>query len=221
MENCPAKSALLQVISPELLSNLKSRHCTRHFASGEKRTFPGSATPIFACHQHQLLGVQGTMATGTVALEPPKGKLQCPPRSRSRMDRVFGNHAVLGYPAFSTASEVGRNICGAQPLIERDHMIQQVAPPLPTQRSASPQGRRNPGRTGSRPSLGVAHGTRAVSRLGECGHQDSEARPRGRPNERPMPMPSELHQVPKWIPQETDASRVQQCPGLCATSASG
>lgn len=32
------------------------------------------------------------MATGTVALEPPKGKLQRPHRSRSRMDRVFGNH---------------------------------------------------------------------------------------------------------------------------------
>lgn len=62
-------------------------------------------------------------------------------------------------------------------------------------------------------SLRVAHGTQAVSRLGECGHQDSEARPRGRPNERPMPMPSESHQVSEWVRQETDASRVQQCPG--------
>src|SRR5215469_14680958 len=61
-------------------------------------------------------------------------------------------------------------------------------------------------------SLRVAHGTQAVSRLGECGHQDSEARPRRRPNERPMPMPSESHQVSEWVPQETDASRVQQCP---------
>src|SRR5205807_7393126 len=61
-------------------------------------------------------------------------------------------------------------------------------------------------------SLRVAHGTLAVSRLGECGHQDSEARPRGRPNERPMPMPSESHQVSEWVRQETDVSRVQPCP---------
>jgi len=60
--------------------------------------------------------------------------------------------------------------------------------------------------------LRVAPGTQAVSRLGECDHQDSEARPRERPNERPMPMPSESHQVSEWVPQETDASRVQQCP---------
>jgi hypothetical protein len=43
----------LRTLKSAPLRGLKSRHCSRHFASGEKRTFRGAATPAFACHQHQ------------------------------------------------------------------------------------------------------------------------------------------------------------------------
>jgi len=36
------------------VSGLKSRHCRRPFASGEKRAFCRSATPVLASHEHQL-----------------------------------------------------------------------------------------------------------------------------------------------------------------------